>query len=488
MKKLLLFILMLTFSGALNAVVIQVPGDQPTIQAGIDASLDGDTVLVAAGTYSGDGNRDLDFNSKAITVMSANGAENCVIDCGGSEEENHRGFIFQSGEDENSIVQGFTIRNGYSYYDWGGGILCDDASPSILYCVIRNCRAISDNMNGGSGGGIACLEYSSPKIFYCTIIDNHSTMSSGGIMCASKSAPQIMNCLISGNTTDYRGGGLGFANDGTLANCVIQENHARQGGAIWLYNSSVAIHNCIISENSAEVDGGGLFFQVHADPIISNCTIISNSAFRGGGIGCEVLCSIIVKDSILFDNRAAIGSEICVGDRGNPSSFAISFSDVEDEFNSVFVDEGCTLNWGNGIIDSDPLFVTGLSGNFYLLQLAAGQTEDSPCADSGSDIAGNICFDTPDGEICMSELTTRTDEITDTDIVDMGFHYIPPPASPTASPTATPSPTNTPTPTIAFGVNIEMPLYISPGDDFWVTGKIINNVSPIEALPVFFIF
>ena len=71
------------------AATIRVPADQPTIQAGIDAAVDGDTVLVADGTYTGEGNQDIDFKGKAITVQSENGAENCIIDC---EDYSVRGF------------------------------------------------------------------------------------------------------------------------------------------------------------------------------------------------------------------------------------------------------------------------------------------------------------------------------------------------------------------------------------------------------------
>ncbi len=94
--------------------IFHVPADFLTIQAGMDAAGTGDTVLVSDGVYMGTGNIDLDFRSKAITVTSSNGPENCIIDCQGAG----RGFIFQGTEDENSIVSGLTITGGY--VDCGG--------------------------------------------------------------------------------------------------------------------------------------------------------------------------------------------------------------------------------------------------------------------------------------------------------------------------------------------------------------------------------
>lgn len=64
----------------LFAATIHVPFDQPTIQAGIDAAVAGDIVVVADGTYTGPGNKDLDFKGKAITVRSLNGPQNCILD------------------------------------------------------------------------------------------------------------------------------------------------------------------------------------------------------------------------------------------------------------------------------------------------------------------------------------------------------------------------------------------------------------------------
>ena len=101
--------------------VLLVPTEEyPTIQAAIDAAVNGGTVIVADGTYTGAGNRDIDFKGLAITVRSENGPENCIIDCEASSSNMHRGFDFQSGEGQASILDGFTIINGYALNDEGG--------------------------------------------------------------------------------------------------------------------------------------------------------------------------------------------------------------------------------------------------------------------------------------------------------------------------------------------------------------------------------
>lgn len=96
------------------------------------------------------------------------------------------------------------------------------------------------------------------------------------------------------------------------------------------------------------------------------------------------------------------------------------------------------------------LIATGPEGDFYLSQQSSGQADDSPCIDTGSDQAANICFEGPNGETCMNNLWTRTDEAVDSGVADIGFHYgasLLPSPTPTSSPTITPTPTKTPTAT-----------------------------------------
>jgi hypothetical protein len=90
---------------------------QPTIQAGIDVASPGDTVLVAAGTYAGTGNRDLDFAGKDLVLRSQAGPATTIIDCAGSG----RGFLFHTFETPASVIEGFTIRDGYANGTFGGG-------------------------------------------------------------------------------------------------------------------------------------------------------------------------------------------------------------------------------------------------------------------------------------------------------------------------------------------------------------------------------
>ena len=192
-------------SGSLNATIIHVPADQPTIQAGIDEAMGGDTVLVADGTYTGPGNRDIDFGGKGVYLKSENGADVTIIDCQGTKVERHRGFHFHSGEDTTAVVDGFTIQGGYGRFDGpfgeivGGGIKCDSSSsPMIINNTISGNTASADIIIGfpGGGGGIYCHENSNPIISANTISGNSAIghfegSNGGGVYCRANSNPTI---------------------------------------------------------------------------------------------------------------------------------------------------------------------------------------------------------------------------------------------------------------------------------------------------------
>ena len=192
---------------------VWVPAQKLTIQAAINSVSSGDTVIVADGTYSGPGNRDLDFQGKNIVLMSENGPEYTIIDCEGTETEPHRGFFFAPGDDADSVVDGFTIRKGYS--ERGGGVYCMIiANPTIFRCNITGNTATEN------GGGIYCKSFSGPAVVDSTITANSAGTYGGGISC-EYGFLNITNCLITGNSAHNMGGGVYDAYSGSvISNCT----------------------------------------------------------------------------------------------------------------------------------------------------------------------------------------------------------------------------------------------------------------------------
>jgi hypothetical protein len=148
-------------------------GDFPTIQAAINASVNGDVIELADGTFTGPGNRDIRYGGKAITVRSASGdPDRTIIDCEGSAPEHHCAFIFDHGEGPGSILAGVTIANGFAVF--GGGIFLTFCNPTLLRCTFY--RNFANN-----GGGLDCDLGATPRIVLCTFRENAARYSGGGM-------------------------------------------------------------------------------------------------------------------------------------------------------------------------------------------------------------------------------------------------------------------------------------------------------------------
>lgn len=329
------------------ARIITVDDDRPAnfknVQAAIDDANDGDKVIVADGTYTGIGNYNIRFKGKAITVVSTNGAEHCIINCQGlTRRLSSCGFIFTEGEDANSILDGFTITNGKSGIGSRrcGGIRCLKSSPTITNCTIRDSLSTL-------GGAILCEFYSSPTITKCIIINNSGGQGGGGICCTAWSSPTIVNCTICSNSAK-RGGGIycDISSLPKIINCNISTNRAYEtGGGLHCHTkSSPIITNCIISCNLAQESGGGLYCQNNSSPQITNSSICDNESYESGGGG--ILC---------WDSTPKLTNSILWGNmRGDNSSSEIL------QISSSPVITYCDIKggWkGEGNIDTDPLFV-----------------------------------------------------------------------------------------------------------------------------------
>jgi hypothetical protein len=317
-------------------------GDYPTIQAAIDAATDGDTIILEPGTYTGDGNRDIDFKGKAITIQSTdprnpNVVASTVIDCQATQEDAHRGFYFHNHETTSSVLSGITIANGYSGI--GGGVYCDHSSPMISHCMVTG------NSAGGYGGGFYCT-YSNLKISHCTISGNIADQYDGGGICCYWSSLTINNSIISGNSaTDDCGGG------------IFNKRY-----------SDLHIKNCMITGNVARF-GGGIYLEEHSEPYICNSTFASNSASSdGGAIYSRWSCHPRLTNCILWNNSAPRGPEIALTTHpySPQSEFTIGHSDVRSAEAGVYVESGCILHWGIGNINADPFFINPEDGDYHL--------------------------------------------------------------------------------------------------------------------------
>ncbi len=291
---------------------IRVPTDYNTIQAAIDSAAEGDTVLVASGTYAGEGNKNLDFVGKAITVRSENGYSSTIIDC----QYSGRGVYFRSGEQADSVLDGFTIQNGNvpndsTYYGHGGGIFCYKSSPTISNCKISQCNA--DQF----GGGISCRN-ASPAISNC-IIESNTAPDSGGLQIQQNSSPLIQSTIISSNKAFDGGKG--------------------DGGGVGIYSSNPQIYYTTITHNESDWSGGGISIQENSSPLIANCVIENNtSKVMGGGIllsdSSGKLTNSTISSNILNDQlRRSSGGGIClINSQTLISSCTISLNDSNSTF------------------------------------------------------------------------------------------------------------------------------------------------------------
>jgi hypothetical protein len=225
-------ILLLTAVGLAETYLVRPDGtgDYPTIQAAINWAVDGDVILLADGTFTGNGNRDIDYLGKAITVRSRAGDPwTCIIDCEASSADPHRGFYFRSGEGETSVLQDVTITNARQAEAepeyWGGGIFCSESSPTLSGCVISASSA-------WAGGGINYEAGCGGVITGCVFLDNGAAY--GGGMICGQSSPEISDCIFVGNSAS-RGGALlitGIDANPAVTDCVFAGNSGVQGGAV----------------------------------------------------------------------------------------------------------------------------------------------------------------------------------------------------------------------------------------------------------------
>jgi len=386
-----IFLLSATLSQA--ATTIHVPANQPTIQAGINAASNGDTVLVAPGTYK----ENINFNGKAITVKSSNGPTVTIIDGQGLTSV----VRFSSNETSTSVLSGFTIQNGNALNSpegEGGGIAVESASP-----IIKN-NIIQSNLGANGGGGIG-VGFASPLIEGNKIRNNSQTPQlSGGIGGGGISARGVGSARIIGNTIQNNswnnvgagfGGGISLFGSGStlIENNVIEGNvTGTNGAAISMFNdvSGTVIVQNLMTGNSSPDDAG--IYWSNPPAVLVNNTITDGRAATGSSTSIVVAdglnSSVVIANNIIVATNVATNAFYCVSNSIlTPSNFYNN--DVFSTKGTAYAGMCASQTGVNGNISANPTFVS--LGNFRL-------KDGSPAIDVGSntvpdlpsmDVAGN---------------------------------------------------------------------------------------------------
>ena len=352
--------LLFSFCYLTGAATLRVPEDFSTIQEAINASVNGDTVLVASGTYY----ENINFRGKNIFLTSyyifnedVSYINSTIIN--GSQPvhpDTASCVLIVNGEDSSATLQGFTLTGGT-------GTKWIDEHGAGTYV---------------EGGGIL-ITLSSPTIKNNLIVDNEARRTGPGI-------------------TSAGGGGIRVG-DGNphIINNVIKSNSGMYGGGIVLNYTGVVIKNNIIYSNEVyqavngiqTFGGGGIWVLANfgsAPKIIENNTIVGNAASgsgsgaagRGGGL-LVWATSVQAKNNIIYNNSQVTGSQIALISGG---AVNLTYSLVEGGYT------------GTGNIDSDPYFK---EIGFYL-------SDSSVCIDMGDP---QPIFDDPEGDPGMGKWPSK---------------------------------------------------------------------------------
>ncbi len=352
MKNLFLFSLLAL--GISSATTINIPGDYSSIQDGIENAVSGDIILVQPGIYRellNTQGKQIDLQSLFVETGNPGYIDDTILsgDLDGDGIGDGTVITIENEQyNENAHFTGFTIQDG----------------------------------SGTTGGGMNSFQ-SAPTIANCIFVNN--TAESGGGMYAFNSQINISNTTFQANSATEGGGIYAASSTMNMTHSVLRENEADRGGAVYeLYFTEFFNERNLFVGNTA--DFGGCIYSELDNCQLINCTLTGNAALYGGSLYIGSQGSTTAINSIFWND---VPEEIVFNQDEFSGSFTVSYTDIDGGEAGISTSGSGTLNWNEGNILEDPLFMDPENYEFHLLT-------DSPCIDAGNP---DPQYDDPDGTI-----------------------------------------------------------------------------------------
>jgi len=355
-----------------GAAILQVPSEYPSTQEGIDASSDGDTVIVSPGLYY----ERINFNGKNIVLTSTDPNDSRVVGYTVINADGEGSVVtFENNETQQAVLMGFTITGGagtlspggseqYKYF-YGGGIYCRNGSPTITRNVITNNTVpyLRERREVQEGG------FTYTTTFY--------EWSRGGGIYASWGTTVTHNVIY--NNSAENGGGIYATGYAMIANNIIYDNSAVNGGGAYIRYGHL-LNNTIVGNDASLDPDYGVGGNVHAYfPYDYSGLTIANNIITGARSGAGIFWVNAGGDAIRFNN--IWGNE--------PANYA-----MQDPRNYELIFDG-QADWTGraGNIAQDPMFLTGWNERWHL-------DGASPCVSAGDPnfVAGPFIATDIDGD------------------------------------------------------------------------------------------
>ncbi|NNE43558.1 MAG: right-handed parallel beta-helix repeat-containing protein [Gemmatimonadetes bacterium] len=348
---------------ALLATTIQVPADHATIAAGLAAATAGDTVRVAAATWT---ERNLWIPDGVVLEGATGDPADVIFDGGGLER-----ILVAQGVGAATEIRAITFRNG-NHTGHGGAIYASDTDVRITDCRFEN------NHSGNWGGAIVFQGTSSPVLDGCTFLGNDALY--GGAVFCELGSPQVLDCRFEDNTATHSGGGM----------------------QAWYPASFPVLERCVFYNNRVIQFRGGGFAVEYGTAQVTSCTFVANDGGNGEGAAIGVTSGVLTLDrSVLVGNVRALDAVSCTGG----SVLTVTCTDIFGNGPGDWI--GCLtgLDGTAGNFSADPLFCDPGTGDVTL-------QSDSPCAPGAGNCgligAGAVtCQPTSVAEASWGEIKAR---------------------------------------------------------------------------------